>query len=174
MLQVKFGGGTSILAAVDSAALYLRREKSDPRRRAILVITDNFGQRSRRERSVVVDAWESDAVVCGLIVRSPAGEAIQTTAAVMNPLVLALHEGVTGVAVKTGGDVVKAGRDPASAFRDLMQRLRRRYEIYYPLPSSRPGQRRTIALTLSPDARARLPKAELRARRGYIVPAPLP
>src|SRR5205823_12798618 len=68
VLGERFGGGTLIQSAVDAAALRLMREPRSERRRAVLVITDNIGIRTRRELSVVRDFWEADALLSGLIV----------------------------------------------------------------------------------------------------------
>ncbi len=170
VLGLKFGGGTHIVAAIDTAALYFRNEKQSRRRRAILVVTDDIGQKSRREHPVVIDAWESGVTVCGLIVRSALSDAL-LAASMTSPLSLALREGVGHLADKTGGDVVKTGRDPAAAFRDMIQRLRRRYSIYYPMPAAAPGEEHSVRVTLTQAAQTRDPRARVRARKGYLVPA---
>jgi VWFA-related protein len=59
----RFGGGTRLLAAVDDAAEYFLREPRTQRRRAILILTDNYGQRSRRGSTVVHHLWEADALL---------------------------------------------------------------------------------------------------------------
>ncbi len=170
VLSLKFGGGTFIVSAIDAAALYFRGEKPAGRRRAIVVITDNYGTRTRREHPVIVDAWESDATVCGVIVRSAVSVALNTGAMVTNPLVLALHAGVGHIAQATGGDVIKSQTDPGAAFREMIERLRRRYEIYYPMPQAKPGQERKVEVRLASAARARYPHASVLARRGYVIP----
>ena len=53
-----------------------------------------------------------------------------------------------------------------------MRRIRTRYSLYYAMPDVKPGSRRTIHVELSDDAAKRFPKAKVRARTGYIVPAP--
>ena len=45
------------------------------------------------------------------------------------------------------------------------------YGLYYALPESKPGEARTIRVELTPEALKGLPKARVRARTGYLVPA---
>src|SRR5262249_27257871 len=80
VLGLRFGGGTHILAAVDDAAKYFLREARTRRRRAILILTDNFGQKSRKESTVVRNLWEADALLSGLIIRGAASSALRWTA----------------------------------------------------------------------------------------------
>lgn len=165
----RFGGSTRLLAAVDDAAEYFLREPRTQRRRAVLILTDNFGQRSRRASTVVHRLWEADAVLTGLIVRSPGETAVRTAMMVSSPLTILIQEGMTGVAEKTGGDTIKAD-DEGDALRDSMRRIRLRYSLYYAMPPGNPGEQRQIKVELSPDALSRYPGARVRARQGYIVP----
>ena len=71
----KFGGGTRLLAGVDDAARYFLEQPAEHRRRAVLILTDNYGQRSRRSSTVVRRLWEADALLSGLIVRTGADTA---------------------------------------------------------------------------------------------------
>jgi len=50
VLRTRFGGFTLIQASVDDAALRFLREPKGERRRAVLIITDNMGIRTRREQ----------------------------------------------------------------------------------------------------------------------------
>ena len=169
ILGGRFGGGTRLLAGVDDAAEYFLREPRTHRRRAVLIFTDNYGQRSRRGSTVVEHLWEADALLSGLIIHSAAEVAINTTAMVTNPLVAMLREGMQGVAERTGGDTIKAD-DPSDAFRDAMRRIRLRYSLYYALPEAKPGSQRKITVDLHPDAQSRYPNARIHARKGYVVP----
>lgn len=171
VVQGKFRGGTRLLAGVDDAAKYFLEQPKTRRRRAVLILTDNFGQRSRRSSTVVQHLWEAGASLSGLIIRSPAETALNTAATVMNPAVgLLLREGMQGVAEKTGGDTIKAG-DPGRAFQEMMRRIRLRYSLYYAMPAAQPGQERQVKIELSAGALQRFPKARVRSRKGYQVPA---
>ena len=95
---------------------------------------------------------------------------MRTIATIMSPQMLAFQVGVGGIAEKTGGDVIPAG-DPGNAFQEAMRRIRSRYSLYYALPESTPGEARTVRVELTPEALKGLPKARVRARTGYVVPA---
>jgi VWFA-related protein len=170
VMGIRFGGGTFIQAAVDEAALRFLHEKKTQRRRAVLIVTDNIGMRTRREESVVRDFWEADAILSGLIVRNPAYQALHTVSIILGPQNLAMQAGMKGIAQKTGGDTLNSG-DPGTAFQDAMHRIRTRYGLYYALPQAKPGTTRTVHVELTPDAAKRYPKSRVRARTGYIVPA---
>ena len=168
----KFGGGTRLLAGVDDAAKYFLQEPKTERRRAVLIMTDNFGQRSRRGSTVVHHLWEADALLSGLIIRS-AADAVQVAVLLTNPTAAMLSEGMIGVAQKTGGDTVKAN-DPGEAFREMMRRIRQRYSIYYAMPQGKPGEERKVRVDLSAEALGRNPGGRVRARKGYIMPRNTP
>lgn len=171
VLSLPFGGGTYIQSAVSDAGKVFRAEPVTGRRRAILVITDNFGQRTRSESSVVSELWEADALLTGLIVRSAAAQTAHTIFTVTHPYMYGLQAGVRGIAEKTGGDFIQA-EDPGSAFQESMRRIRSRYSIYYALPAqAKPGSHRTIRVGLSAEAGKRFPEARVRARTGYTAPA---
>ena len=169
VLELDFGGGTLIQSAVSDAAMRFRREPHTERRRAVLIITDNMGTRTRREESVVDEFWESDAILSGLIVRNPAFQAIRTVGIILAPQNLAMQAGMKGIAEKTGGDSLTAN-EPGAAFQEAMRRIRTRYSLYYALPEAKPGATRAIRVDLALDAAKRFPKARVRARTGYVVP----
>jgi hypothetical protein len=169
VLGLNFGGSTFIQQAVDDAALRFMHEKRSQRRRAVLIITDNIGTRSRREETVVRDFWEADAILSGLIIANPVYQTLQTVGAILGPQNLLLMAGMKGIAAKTGGDTVRAS-DPGTAFQEAMRRIRTRYSLYYPMPQGKPGAKRLIRVELTAEAAKRYPKTKLRSRTGYIVP----
>jgi VWFA-related protein len=173
VLGINFGGGTLIQAAASGAAMRFRREPHTERRRAVLIITDNMGMRTRREASVVQEFWESDAILSGLIVSNPAYQAIRTVGIILAPQNLAMQAGMKGIAEKTGGDSLTAN-EPGTAFAEAMRRIRTRYSLYYAPPAqAKPGATRAIHVDLTPDAARRCPKSRVRARTGYVVPYPV-
>jgi Ca-activated chloride channel family protein len=169
VLAMPFYGGTHIQAALDEAAMVFLRQKRNERRRAVLIVTDNMGQRTMKESTVVRDLWEADAIVTGLIVRNLGGKALRTIIAVTNPQLFAMQAGMNGIAAKTGGDTVHSD-DPGGAFQEAMHRIRTRYSLYYEQPKAKPGTRRALRVELSDAASQRFPKARVKARLGYIVP----
>jgi VWFA-related protein len=158
VVDLPFGGGTHILSSINDAASYLKKNGDPHRRRAVLIITDNEGQSSMREKSVVDHLWEADVVLCGLIVKSHADSDFHLAS-----------EDMLGAAGKTGGEVVNAN-DPGQSFREMLRRLRKRYSLYYAMPAAKPGSARRVAVELSPAAKSRHPTPQVLARKGYVVP----
>jgi VWFA-related protein len=158
IVDVRFGGGTFILKSVQDGAKYFAKNGDPHRRHAILVFTDNFGQSSASEKEVVKRLWESDVLLCGLIVRS--GERGFPGLAA---------EDMLGAARKTGGEAVNAD-DPGHTFREMLRRMRKRYSIYYAMPVDKPGAARQVTVELAATAKARYPGAEVLARKGYLIP----
>jgi Ca-activated chloride channel homolog len=174
VLGQRFGGGTYIQQAADDAALLFLSQPRSNRRRAVLIITDNIGKRTRREQPIIRDYWEADAVLSGLILPWRSYRTVHTIVMIVGPqnllgerLTLA---GMKGIAEKTGGDAIDSA-DPGPAFEEMMHRLRTRYSLYYATPHGRPGVQRTLHLELSAAGAARFPQARVRARHGYITPA---
>jgi hypothetical protein len=70
---------------------------------------------------------------------------------------------VEDVAQQTGGEVVFAEKlakiaatpNPNAALRQVIQRMRRRYRLFYDLPRGKPGQRRRPAVLRSSAGKAR-------------------
>ena len=164
----KMHGGTAIMTAVDGAVAQFRNMPRQGRRRAVLIITDNLGMRTRREGRVVRKYWEADAVLSGIILTNRWLEAIRQYRR-FAPQWRLLGQGFTGVADKTGGDVLK-GSDPAKEFQESLRRLRKRYSIYYRLPAAKAGGLREVTVDLSAATKQRLPTVRVRARKGYLVP----
>jgi VWFA-related protein len=164
-----FGGGTAIQTAVNDAALRFLDESPSERRRAVLIITDNIGVRTRHESSVVHDFWRVDAPLSGLIVADPAYKTAHKINNIIAPQTLLLEAGMKGIAEKTGGDTIESG-SPGAAFADMLHRIRTRYSLYYRMPQTKSGQARTIKVELASDAAKRFPDARIRARHGYIAP----
>jgi VWFA-related protein len=169
VLGLKFSGATFLQSAAEHAAKELMKQPRTRRRRAVLAITDNYGQRTRKEATVVNAFWEADALLSALIVRNAKLEARRIALTVMGPQMLAFQVGLGGVAEKTGGDMVR-GSDPGAAFREAMRRIRTRYSLYYPMPESKPGELRSVTVQLTEAAAQRIPKARIRARTGYRTP----
>jgi VWFA-related protein len=170
VMSQPFGGGTLIQSAVDDAAAKFLHEPRTERRRAVLIITDNIGTRTRREETVVRDFWEADALLSGLIIQNKAFATMHTVGTIMSPTSLIMQAGMKGIADKTGGDAIHS-EDPGAAFEDMMRRIRTRYSLYYAMPNDKPGKQRTVRVELAKAAGARYPKAVVRARKGYVIPA---
>lgn len=161
VLSQRFLGGTDLRSAIFHAGKLFEYESRTERRRAIIVVTDNRGQPGGvNEQTVVEELWKADAVVNGLILNPP--DAGSGPAAGPN-------EGMDRIAGETGGEMLRTS-SPEADFRDMMQRLRLRYSIYYPMPEGAPGELRQIRVELAPEARKGHLKAIIRARKGYRLP----
>lgn len=160
VVDLRFGGGTYILSAVNDAASYFLKNGDPHRRRAILIITDDEGQYSMREKSVVDKLWQADVILCGLIVKSHEWIGLGFSG-----------EDMLGAAEKTGGEVVNAS-DPGESFREMLQRIRKRYSLYYPMPGGKAGSARKVQVELSAAAKAKYAGAQVLARKGYLMPKP--
>jgi VWFA-related protein len=163
VVDLRYGGGTHILSSVYDAATYFVKNADPHRRHAVLIFTDDDGQPSMSERRVVNHLWESDIMLCGLIIETPDSQRHMYTGSPMG------SEDMLGVAAKTGGETVNAD-DPGHAFREMLHRMRMRYSIYYQMPAGKAGSSREVALLLSPRAKAKYPTGQVLARKGYLIP----
>jgi VWFA-related protein len=161
VVDLRFGGGTSILSAINDAGQYFAKHGDKQRRRAILIFTDDDGQPSMSEKKVVERMWESDVLLCGLIIPTPGS--------LRRGSFRPDGESMTGVARKTGGEVVNAD-NPGHAFREMLRRIRKRYSIYYEMPPGTAGKSREVSVELSEEAKARYPEGRVLARKGYVIP----
>jgi VWFA-related protein len=162
IVDVRFGSGTFILKAIDDAAQYFVHSADEHRRHAILVFTDDDGQCSASEKKVVDRLWQSDILVCGLIV--PTAPLIRTGFPTLGAC-----ETMLGAAEKTGGETVDAN-DPGHTFREMVRRMRKRYSIYYAMPAGKAGAVRKVTVELSGAAKASHPNGIVLARKGYLIP----
>jgi len=160
--------GTAIMAALDDAVDHFPNTRATHRRRAVLILTDNLGARTRKEGRVLNKYWEADVVLTGVLLTNLRLE-IDRQYTRFAPHWRLIMQGMTGIAEKTGGDVLKGG-DPAEAFGESVRRLRRRYSLFYKAPIAPPGKRRQVKVDLTEAAKQRLVGARVRARKGYVTP----
>lgn len=158
VLDTQFASDTRLHHAIDDAALHFLENPPNGRRRAVLAVTDNLG--TDHDDHVLEHLWQADAVLSGLIILEP-GRTEHPS--------LARIAGMTGLAEQTGGETFNAA-DAGDGFREMMRRLRQRYSLDYAMPQVQPGERRSIRVELTPDARGRYPRAVIRARTGYVAP----
>jgi len=172
-----FSKRPSVLPAAVEAARYLSAQKGPRRRRVVLMFTGDagFGLKNQNHTAVAKDLWQADVGLSAMVIPT----AITRLTRDDNPfhfgplltLGFNLWDNIDDIAEQTGGEVVETN----PALRQVIQRLRKRYKLYYDMPSGRPGQRRQIAVTLSPPAQARHPDARIVSRKGYVMPkVPVP
>ncbi len=77
--------------------------------------------------------------------------------------------GTAEIALASGGDSTSISQ--ASAFEDMLERIRQRYSLHFSLPEGvKPGEERQIEVRLAAAAQRRYPEAEVRYRRVYLTP----
>lgn len=166
------GSGTRINSAVIDAARYLKSARSengslkDPRRQAVLIITDNnglsfFGSSKR----AVQFLFEADATLNAIVVGSrPHPQKLKSMQGVDFEL-----DDVFTLAGETGGEAETASNNPQERLRGMIADIRNRYSLAYPAPAAKPGTLRQIQVDLSAETLKKYPTAKLRARSGYYV-----
>lgn len=161
------GTATNINDALLSAATYMEEKSGESGRKALLILTDNMGLNYKSPDDPVVEALHSSSTVMNAIVvgkgqrPSPLSKGRTLNPDFTPPDVFTIAE-------QTGGEAVKADR-AGEAFNRMIERIRTRYSIHYKMPeNAAPGFRR-IDVELTPSAKLRYPRAELRARKGYRV-----
>ncbi|MBE7543122.1 MAG: VWA domain-containing protein [Bryobacteraceae bacterium] len=175
LLQLNFAGSTPLRHSIHAAAQSFPRHAAVQRRRALLAITDNRGHESGAPLEQIIDnLWHLDVVVSGLALGMPGGPSRVFPIGVTRAAREYAHKAKYGasmdeIATATGGEMLYTSR-PDKEFRNLINRLRYRYSLYYPMPAAEPGERRKITIDLTRQARRQLGRAKLRARTGYRVP----
>jgi VWFA-related protein len=194
----RFNGGTDITRAMLDAADYIRREGRRDARRAIVILTDDQTEFNRDDEGVGQALAHANAVMCALIAPDatpygrggggrPGGLGGGGLGGGLGGIIFGPRSGggsrypggggggshqsagTSEIARDSGGDSMSV--NDASALEDTLERLRRRYTLYFSLPEGvRPGQERDIQVDLSPEARRRFPDAEVHYRRAFQSP----
>ena len=136
-----------------------------PGRRAILILTDNSGLNYQVPDETVLKAlYGADTVLNAIVTGDAKPPAAPKHGRYVNPDFT--PSDVFRLARETGGDVLRAN-EAGKAFETMMESMHTRYSLHYRAPESTPGTFRKIRVELSPEARQRYRKAEIRARSGY-------
>lgn len=166
------GGGTKINEAVIAGAEFLRKANGTaaggmPKRRAILVITDNVGVSYQVTNEMAVRAlYEAGAVLNAIAVgRNPHPPALKAGVTINPDFAIA---DVFHLAEQTGGEAVAESK-PAEKLGEMLSHIRNRYTLAYRAPGGEPGQFRRIRVQLSDTARRKYSRAAVHARSGYYV-----
>jgi VWFA-related protein len=166
--QEKVGFGTAINPAVIDATRYFEQAHGQDRR-SILMVTDNLGLNYKANDELTIGyLLKADTVFNAIVI----GRAIRPdrkngSKAYENPDFTPAD--VFRLADATGGEAVKSDK-AAEFFPEMVARIRDRYTLAYRVPEgAKPGEFRSISVTLTPAARNAHPKAEVRARTGYYV-----
>jgi VWFA-related protein len=158
--EENFMGGTDIHYGLYEAAKYMRKSARPDARRAVVILTDDRTEMTRKDNLVLRGLWQADAILCSLVVEAKF-TASRTEAA-----------NVEGIARQTGGDTIRSA-NASEALQATLDRIRQRYTLGFHVPEGLPpGASRNITVELAPGARTRVPNANVQARRGYVVPDP--
>lgn len=172
------GAGTAINASIMSALQVFQTDATqggfDPRRRrAILILTDNWGLNYKLPDRVVLEALHTESISLHAIVvgrvQKPKGRWGEMIDDDLAEEIDFSPSNIFRLAEETGGDVfLDIKKDQGLA--EVLSRIRNRYSLYFkPPPGARQGQFRKITVGLSPEAARTHRRAELRARAGYYA-----
>jgi VWFA-related protein len=161
------GAGTAINQSVAVAAEYMRKNAGPQGRHAILILTDNLSISYQfRDEEVIKALYAGDTVLNAIVVGRAIRPGPPKPGIYQNPDFTPAD--VFKLAEDTGGEAVRADETDIS-FKDMIERIRTRYSLWYHAPGGAPNSFRHIGVTLTGDAKRRYPLAEVRARHGYYV-----
>jgi VWFA-related protein len=165
--EKEVGAGTLLNPALIEAAQYIRdKAVGQPGRRALIVLTDNDSVNYQSPDQQALEALYAADTVLNAIVTPGAKPPDPKKSSFANPDFTPAD--VFKLARESGGEVLEAGKS-GEGLREMIERIRTRYSLHYRAPdTTTPGFHR-IEVRLAPAARARLNKAEVRARAGYVV-----
>lgn len=161
------GSASRINEAIIEAAKYIGEKAANHAgRRSIVILTDNQGLAYQVPDEAVLRAlFEANATLNPIVTPEAKPPAAPKAGQYTNPD-FTPHD-VFKLARETGGEVLKA-QDAGRSFQEMLERLRTRYSLHYRPPAGAAGSARAIKVELSAAARSRYPKAEVRARTGYM------
>jgi VWFA-related protein len=185
LAYASFAGKPFVLPAVAGATKYLAEELGAQRRRGILMLSSNagFGLSNQNHMGVAKDLWNADTILAAVVIPTSWTRFIYDDNpyhifGMMAMAKINRFDYVDDVAEQTGGEMIytedagpmRADPAPYVTVRQAIQRMRRRYRLYFDMPEAKPGQRRRVEIELSPAAGSRYPDARIVARKGYVVP----
>ena len=159
-------GATDLLGAIEGTARYLETNGRSDGRRAIVMVTDNIGALQGSDRQGIETLWSAGVVLNAVITPTPFDPKLLPPEWRPSKRELADIRPSVG---ESGGEIVPWNPEGGTDLRDLFERVRRRYSLYFKPSAGTPGQLRTIEVRLSKEARKRYGKVQVRARRGYAL-----
>lgn len=165
-IETSLGAGTSLNDALLETARYFSKRPPFAGRRAVIVLTDNGGVHFRLPDEDVIRALSGVNVVVNAIVPAGARPPVPPAGPDVNPDFTPAD--VFRIAAATGGEVLRSD-DAGGRFRDLIERIRLRYNLMLRASAGAPGTFHRLDVELAGEARRRYPKAEVRARAGYYA-----
>jgi VWFA-related protein len=159
-------GETDLYGAASSAASYLQEFGRSEGRRAVLMVSDNLGPKTRPEQIVVSRFWMANAVFNDLVTPTPFDASLLPPE--WRPSKKSIAD-MGAISAATGGETVLLDGNAAAGLGRMLERARQRYSLYYKPAPGRAGEERTITLELTKPIRKRVGKVEIRARKGYVL-----
>jgi VWFA-related protein len=161
------GTATNLNDALLAASDYMEEKAGETGRKALLVLTDNMGLNYKSPDQPVIEALHASSAVMNAIVVGKGQRPVKDLSGrKLNPDFTVPD--VFTISEQTGGEAVKADA-AGEAFSRMIERIRTRYSIHYNMPDSTRAGFRNIEVELTPSAKLRYPRAEVRARKGYRV-----
>lgn len=165
--EESLGAGTNINDALLAAAKHIETTAGEGGRRAVLILTDNMGLNYKSPDQPVVDAMiAADTVTNAIVVGKGQRPEKVSGGTYRNPDFTTPN--VFAISESTGGEAVKAEK-AGKAFNTMIERIRTRYSLHYNTPQGATPGFRKVEVKLTPEARNRYTRAELRHRPGYRV-----
>jgi VWFA-related protein len=179
-----FAGKPFVLPAAVEAAGYLAKEPAQHRRKAILMAGADagFGVTQQSHSWLTRRLWGEGAILSAVVIPSSWTRLINddNPYRIFGMISAGINrfDNVDDIADQTGGETLytddagpmKRTPEPYIEVRRMIERMRRRYALYYDMPDAKPGERRRVAIELSAAARAAHPDARVIWQRGYVVP----
>lgn len=166
-VESSLGAGTSLNDALLEAAAYLEKLPPFSGRRALIVLTDNGGVHYQLPDETVIRALSRVNAVANAIVpegvrppQPPAGDTVNPDFTPAN---------IFHIADSTGGEVIRSN-DAGRRLRELIERIRLRYNLMIRPSPAPPGAFRRLSVELGQSAAPRLRGAVIRSRSGYYAP----
>lgn len=161
---------------VYQSAVALGKVTGRERRRVIVILNDGLGnvdfkRRKHSQKEALAEAFEAEATICGVTIKSKMTYAAEATYVPFELLLGAKNPpGRTHFyAEKTGGEVVAGSKEQAAEkLAQVLERLRACYSFGYTSTNTAiDGQFRRIKLRLTPQAQRRVGEVIIEARQGY-------
>ncbi len=162
VLGKPLGGGTDIYHSLSDAAKYLG--KNAPAPNVILILTDNAARADTTEAATLRDLWAASTSVDAMVVSSAPLWDEKVSASLVGTKI----QDVRRMTDQTGG-VIRQTPDVQAALRQMLERSRTRYTLFFRQPDAPAGTLRHLKVDLSAAARAKHPTAVVRSRTAYYT-----
>ncbi len=157
-----------VLAAADEVEKYLAAQPEPHQRRVVLMFTGDagFGLKKENHTAVAKTLWNDNAFLSAIVIPNGLTRVTHDDNPMHFHSLLQLSYTIGFSLVDDVAEVVY----PGTPLRPMIERMRKRYKLYYDRPSGKPGERRHVEVDLTVAARTLHPDARIVARKGYLSP----